>query len=573
MLNGGDRLDGVRHRSPATWAEADRAIVVGTTGIPAIRAAVQALRRGANAADAAMVAALAQTTLAAGSWASFAGIMSMVYYEADSRTVHSMNAAYDTVRGERDPLSIPGSGRPSGRSALVPGFMAGVQAVHDRFGRLPFRELFEPAIDLAGKGFVIGSVLDRLLRHRADVLTRSPQARDIFLKDRTALYREGDVFRQPQLAETLARVASDGAAYMYTGEWGTKLVRTLSSAGGKLTKTDLEKYRVIWSEPLRGTYRGYDVVGPGLPGLGGVYTIEALNLLEAADLVRHGHYSASAEHFYWLIQITHAGYLASFLAPEARVEKETADRLWHRMRQRGGLTLADSMTIGRTFGHSDGIVAVDERGNVASVCHSSCTLAWGTTGVFVDGISIPDTASFQQEEIARVGVGARLPDPMNPLIVLREGKQILASSCTGTSLHEVMIQHLINILDFGMPPKSAVETPSFMGPLRTGIFRLLERDRYWSFAGPSLFNLILWASMAVFPPARRFTGLEQAVEEGDFSEEVLGATRRRGQRIRVVDKDLPLGFWCGVQTDPLTGRLRGAVTARSQYGDAAVDGY
>src|SRR5437016_5335510 len=101
--------------------------VVGTWGAPAVDAAQRALSEGGSAADAALVAALAQIVLCAGCWTSFAGIMAMMYYEARSGRVWSMNGGYNAVREEDDPRSIPGPGTPSGRTALVPGFMAGVQ--------------------------------------------------------------------------------------------------------------------------------------------------------------------------------------------------------------------------------------------------------------------------------------------------------------------------------------------------------------------------------------------------------------------------------------------------------------
>src|SRR5262249_6947888 len=136
----------------------------------------------------------------------------------------------------------------------------------------------------------------------------------------------------------------------------------------------------------------------------------------------------------------------------------------------------DGLKIQKRLNHSDVVVAVDEKGNIASICHSSNANVWGTTGIFVDGVSIPDSACFQQEAIKQVGAGIRLPDPMNPHIVLKNSKPILASSCMGDSLHEIAIQNLVSILDFGMQPKVVVNTPNFMGPVYTGFFRLLTCD-------------------------------------------------------------------------------------------------
>ena len=114
-------------------------MIAGTSEPFAVHAGFEIMRHGGNAADAALTTALAQVALTAGSAISYAGILNAVYYDAASGKVYTLNASYNTVQNEEDPLSIPGWGEHSGRTALVPGFMAGVQALHDRFGRLQRR--------------------------------------------------------------------------------------------------------------------------------------------------------------------------------------------------------------------------------------------------------------------------------------------------------------------------------------------------------------------------------------------------------------------------------------------------
>ena len=133
-------------------AVSSKGMIAGTTNPFAIHAGLEVLKHGGNAADAALTTSLAQIALTAGGAISYAGIMTAVYYDAASGKVYTLNAAYNTVQNEKDPLSIPEWGQHSGRSALVPGFMAGVQALHDRFGKLPFAALFGPAIWIADHG-------------------------------------------------------------------------------------------------------------------------------------------------------------------------------------------------------------------------------------------------------------------------------------------------------------------------------------------------------------------------------------------------------------------------------------
>ena len=161
--------------SPARWGEAELArfaklttpgqikpaasgnggMVVGTTGAFAIRAGVETLRRGGSAVDAVCTTALAQIALAAGSTTNYAGIFHMVYHQKSTARTFAVDAGYDVPLNETDPLSIPTRPTPSGRTALVPGFMAGIEAVNRRFGKLPFAALFEPAIYLAEEGFEV----------------------------------------------------------------------------------------------------------------------------------------------------------------------------------------------------------------------------------------------------------------------------------------------------------------------------------------------------------------------------------------------------------------------------------
>src|SRR4030095_16141353 len=295
---------------PHPAVESSKGMVAVTHDAISARIVFEALQQGGSAADASLATSLAQIALDAGAPTSYAGILTMVYYDAASKKVYSLNAGYNTVLEEKDPLTIPGGGKPSGRTALVPGFFAGVQAAHDRFGKLPFASLFDPAIYLAEKGFVVDPVLG-WINMRKDVLSRLPETKRVFTKQDGEFYKAGDVFKQPQLAETLRKIAAQGTDYIYQGEWAKKLVAAVQSEGGKMTLADLKAYRPTWSEPLQTSYHGYQVYSLGLPSIGGINTIEAFNLLEVADLKQHGHYTASPETLYEFIRICRAGYFLS----------------------------------------------------------------------------------------------------------------------------------------------------------------------------------------------------------------------------------------------------------------------
>src|SRR5262249_37519229 len=208
--------------------------------------------------------------------------------------------------------------------------------------------------------------------------------------------------------------------------------------------------------------------------------------------------------------------------------EETARVLWREIERRGGLSWATRFRIGNRFEHSDAVVAVDERGNLAALCHSINTTWWGSTGIFVDGVSIPDSASFQQVEIAQAGPGNRLPDVMNPVMVTKDGQPKLASACIGASLHETTIQHLVSVLDFGMAPHEAVDAPVFLNPLPTAVDALLGwKRKHLRPVGWFLYWLAVSVAAALRRP-RRVLNPRQAIEPHGFSQELVRAVRAMG---------------------------------------------
>ena len=523
--------------------QVDKGMVVGTTGAAAVQAGVDILKAGGSAMDAALATAMAQVTLAAGSWVSFAGIMTLVYYDADTDTVYNMNASYNTVTGEDDPMTIPGVDmddilstkiHPSGRATLVPGFMKGVEAGHARFGKVPFAGLFDASIRIAEEGIPFNAGLVQNLQFRSNVLSRRPETLAVFSREDGALYELDDTFRQPALAATLRRVAADGNVdYLYTGEWAEKLVAAVREEGGRMTMDDLAAYEVLWSDPVVADYAGHRVFSHGLPATGGVNTTEALNVLEAADIKSMGHYTESPEALFWLTQLTRlsmVGYLFPHLADEVpgvdmslegRLDKAHGRALWAAL-QAGDIPFARPPQPVPV--HSDTIATVDQWGNMLGMVHSINTVSWGMTGIFVDGISIPDSGAHQQAQIAAAGPGVRLPDPTNPGIVMRNGTPLLAFGSIGMGLHQKTIQVLHSILDFGYSPEEAAGAPAFGSPEFTS------------------------------------TGLTErtSIVEGRFDPDVVSAANAMGANL--YEDDVLQGGWSGATIDPDTGKRSGGVS-------------
>ncbi len=273
-------------------------IIVGTANSLAQSAGHEALLRGGSAADAVLTASLTSIVLEAGAPISYGGIFTMVYYDVATNKYYNLNAGYNTVLGEGDPMSIPQAVHadgsqpdekpiPSGRTALVPGYMAGVEAAHQRFGRLPFKSLFEPAIYYAGHGFKINPLLSNLISSDKQILSRLPETKRIFTDKNGVFLKSGDDFRQPELAATLRAVANQGFSYMYKGQWANNLVAAIQRDGGRMSLEDLRNYRVIWAEPIKISHGGFEIYVHGLPAYGGVSIAEALNLAKEANIAAY----------------------------------------------------------------------------------------------------------------------------------------------------------------------------------------------------------------------------------------------------------------------------------------------
>ncbi len=543
---------------------AARGMVVTTSGSGSATAGVEALKAGGTAMDAAMTAAVMQPCLAAGSYVSYAGFINVIYFEAASGKVFNLNAGFNTVLGETEPMTIPGidtaalaagdlksfGSKPSGRTALVPGFFAGVEAAHKRFGKRPFADILAPAIRCAEKGFTLGPELAWAMSWRETVLRRLPETRAIFTKPDGKLYSAGELFRQPALAATLRGISKEGVVpFLYRGEWGRRFVAAVQADGGKMAQADLDAYLPTWIEPVHARFNGFDVYAQGLPSAGSLSLMESLNLATAANLAALPPYRESPLKLFWQLQFTKLGSflgapgvapqmekaLGMDLSPQGRLKPETAVRLW-KLLEGGHIP---SIPAPRTQGpaHSDAIVAVDERGNVAAVTHTINTVNWGSTGIFVGGFSIPDAASFQQPVIASLKPGSRLPDATSPGLALKDGKPALGFSSIGSGLISRTLGALMDTLAHGMTPEQAIASPAHGG----------------------------------FDYSKAQSGeIGALVGTGEFKPDYLKKLNDLGQVTR--EDDAQRGYWIGVAIASGSPRLRGGALRELNIGGAA-EGY
>jgi gamma-glutamyltranspeptidase/glutathione hydrolase len=397
--------------------------------------------------------------------------------------------------------------------------MAGAQALHDRLGKLPFAELLQPAIWLAERGFAFGQRATEAVGNRPQVI-RSPKARAIFAGPGGVFHGPDDVARQPELAQTLRAVAKHGAAYMYQGPWARRLIDTVRGHGGKMAEDDLRAYAPTWAEPLRITYGRYEVTSMPTLGVGGLATLGALKMVEAAGVRRLGAYAQSPAALFALIMASRWSLGWAGLTPQARRQYlpdvpdpsdgallTDSQAAWAWEHARKGAVGAGAASASS---HTAAVLTADRWGNVVSLVHSS-NGDWFGTGMVVDGVFIPEPAAFQQAGIATAGPGARLPDQVNPIIALRGGRPFLASGAIGEGLHVASLQNLVNVLDLGMTPQQSGDQPKVQGP---------------SYATDVK---------------------KEAVALGDFSPQVLAGLEALGQPLEVRARGWQQSTWVGLR--------------------------
>lgn len=492
--------------SPAKWKPADRnrveqlemspfppqaraiegqSVLISDTGSPiAVQAGLEALKQGGTASDAAATVALTQITTVLGSYVSFAGIAELVYYEAKTGKVYSMNAGWNSYRGETDPKTIPtadlgmlGGGHSTGigaegRKTLVPGFMAGIEAMHKRFGRLPFAQLFQPAIWYAENGITVNSLMATYFGMQTKYLSRTAEGKNFLHQGGSDSPKIGDRFVQSELAKTLRGVARNGAQYMYTGPWGQQFVAAVDSNGGKATMDDMANYRVTWEEPLSTTFDGATVFVPGKSNEGGHQVLEALNLIEQLHLDKRDPYWNDAKVFRDLSKILQFVEIGPYVTPEvAKYQRKNnlkfspADRITKAYAKAMAPMVGDTLTqASHPSGphHSAGTVVIDKWGNIAALVHTINTQPWGSTGILVGGIPLSDAAGFQQARLAAIKPGDRVPDDEAPTVVLVGKKPRLALATIGSSLVAETVRISLGILGNHLDPQTVIAAPALL---------------------------------------------------------------------------------------------------------------
>jgi gamma-glutamyltranspeptidase len=468
--------DPAPHRGPARTPVHGQRLVAVTGHSLASLAAVRVFERGGNLADAA-IAASAVTAVVLHHAAGIGGDAFLLYRDGRTGRVHGLNAS-----GTAPALAMPGRFAngiaPHGPCAsVIPGLVAAWDALHCRFGRLPWRRLFDAALDAAA-GHPVSEVAAERSAAEADQLTADPGCAALFLPDGHPLSR-GSILRQPVLFATLRQIASFGAEAFYRGPIAEAIGTFFEARGGLMRTSDLAAYQPVWSDSLTTEYRGHIVyvMPPNSCGALLLLQLDGLSAIESAALGDSALFRIACQ-----MSAMRAAFAAGvpLIADPATVPNAAEQLLSAEMkaRMRAAVLAGDSGAKTSDSGGTSCLVLADAEGNAISLVQSifnvfGAMLLDPATGILFNnrmhGFSVdPRSANV-------VAPSKRVSHTLCPVLVERDGNLRFAMATPG-GLSQTLtnMQVLSYLVDCGMDVQQAVEAPRWCNT-RRGDF-LLERS-------------------------------------------------------------------------------------------------
>ena len=443
-------------------------------------AAMEIFAQGGNAIDATVAALFALTVVEPMMVGIFGGGVAVIRL-ADGREVvidglatAPMQARPDSFTPVSDQwpdyMETEGRANRVGPKAIaVPGNLMGWCEIAGRFGRLDLPTLLEPAIRYAARGFQVTPYLATCIAETAPDLALDPAISSIFLPDGVPL-RAGERLVQSDYAETLRTIAKSGPGVLYGGELGRAIAVHLEKVGSLLRLEDLSNYRTIEREPVRGTYRGIEIVGPPPPCSGGVHTIQILNMLEAFDIGASGFGTTQTLHLVLealkiaaadrraatadpaFVDVPIARLISKDYAAQRRVEIDP---------QRAGSYT--SKVLSNESANTTHLTVADAEGNIVTSTQTINSLFGARVVIPGTGI-IPNNYMYLFDPHPGFALslqpGKRITSGISALIAKKEGKPLFALGLPGAHrIPACVLQAVLNLIDHKMSMQEAVEAP------------------------------------------------------------------------------------------------------------------
>jgi gamma-glutamyltranspeptidase / glutathione hydrolase len=480
---------------------AQHGIVVSTQEL-ASRAGVEIMQAGGNAVDAAVATGFALAVVHSGA-GNIGGGGFMLVRMADGKT-HFLDyrekapaAATRDMYLDAQGNVIPGASEIGYKSIGVPGSVAGMVYAEKKWGKLTLKQVMAPALKLAREGFALN--WDEAQEFHDNGLAKFPESHRAFQRNGD-YYKPGEIFRQPDLARTLARIA-DNPDDFYHGTLARELAAAMQKGGGLITAEDLANYEVKEREPVRGTYRGYEVISSPPPSSGGTVLVESLNILEAYNLASMGDRSAQSIHY--TVEAFRRAFFdrAEFLGdpdftkiPVAQLIDKKYAAAWDETIEPTHSSASKELKRPAVFSeleqyaathppaaappesqHTTHYSVMDADGNAVAV--TTTINDWFGSRVTAEGLGFlmndemddfsakpgsPNADGLIQGPANAIGPGKRPLSSMTPTIVVHDGKTVLVLGSPGSSkIITTVANVLMGVVDYGMNIQEAVNAPRF----------------------------------------------------------------------------------------------------------------
>jgi gamma-glutamyltranspeptidase/glutathione hydrolase len=454
----------------------------------ATKVGVEILKNGGNAIDAAIGVGftLAVTYPAAGNIGG-GGFLVFVRNDGFATTIDYREtapaSAHRNMYLDSNLNPIPNMSLEGVTSAGVPGTVAGMLYALEKYGTMTLKEVIQPAIKLADTGFKLNHELSQSLNYNSQNFNKFPSSKKIFMNNGSK-FVEGDIFIQKDLAETLKRIRDYGTDGFYRGITADLIVAQMKKDGGLITHEDLSNYKAVERMPVRGNYRGYEIVSMGPPSSGGIALIEALNVLENINFNKEEF--QSSRHLHYLIETVkrvyfdRTEYLGDSDFVSVPVERLTSKKYARKIFNSIDLNSASSNKLINTkvFEKKESIETThysvyDYYGNAVSVT-TTINGSFGSN-VVVDGAGFllnnemddfsikpgfPNMYDLIGSDANSIQPNKRMLSSMTPTIILKDNKPVLIiGSPGGPMIITSVLQAVMNVIDFGMDIEQAVNMP------------------------------------------------------------------------------------------------------------------
>lgn len=477
-LSAAEHLPGVRGEAGMVAADNARAAAAGA----------RMLSLGGDAADAAVATALMLGVVQPFASGIGGGGFAVVHrtdgapYALDFREVAPAKASKDMYLDAKGDV-IPKASTRGPKAAGVPGEVAGLWALHQAHGKLPWKTVVEPALRAARDGFPVGALLHRRIVSKAAEIAARPRLATRFLDAQGQPLAEGALITRPQLAQTLARIAKGGREALYGSDFAAKLGGIIVADGGLISAADLIAYTPKKRPVVRGTFKGHTLLSMPPPSSGGAVLVQALRVLEPVDLQALGHNSSA-----YLHRVAEA--LKHAFADRARVMGDPdftpvpldaliGDAAVRRVQQafRADRTLDQDAYGGKYALPEDGgtshFSVIDKAGNAVALTTTVNTsfgsmYIAGETGVllnnqmddFVAKPGVPNAFGLVGRAANAIAPGKRPLSSMSPTVVLKDGAvRLVVGASGGPTIITGTLQTLLNVLVFDMDVRAAVSVP------------------------------------------------------------------------------------------------------------------